>query len=581
MPPICWLNGLAGTGKSTIARTIAEKTFAAGRLGASFFCSRDFEDRSSVQYIFPTLAIQLARNYSKFRSIFIPLVQADPEIVRGSLYAQMTKLIVQPLVKSGISTVIVIDALDECQDEQEHVSAVLSVLDRVVAGIPKVKFFVTGRPEPRIREAFRLPLLAEAADVFVLHDVEPSQVSSDVRLFFRHKFTELKGHRHGLDDWPTEEQLDLLCERTGGLFVHAMATVRFVDQWNVHPRKQLGRLLRSPDTRFEGKTEFKANTTLDSLYAAILQAAFGDDRDPDTDRRVRSVLGAVVLATDPPSPAILATLLGFDIEDILPLLSSFHSVLVIQESIDRPVRPFHKSFPEFISDPTRCTNPRFRIHPPDQHTKLLVACLKTMNRRLEQNMCRLPDGVTNSEVDDLEERAERYIDQALRYACHSWHKHLIHATPIRSPEIVLVLRQFLEERFLFWLEVLSILGTAREAVDALEATEKWLDVCCIFNITFLKILPEPDLAITSSISRSHQRLLSFHNHILRGHHRVRSPYLSYRAPPVTPKVDRTRVIRTRCPCLGEGCAWIIILVGANCCNLPPSKVRYLDGVVPM
>src|ERR1700753_2235147 len=67
-PPVyCW-NGLAGTGKSTIAQTIAERTFAGGRLGASFFCSRDYEDRRSLQSIFPTLAVQLARRYTQFRS---------------------------------------------------------------------------------------------------------------------------------------------------------------------------------------------------------------------------------------------------------------------------------------------------------------------------------------------------------------------------------------------------------------------------------------------------------------------------------------------------------------------------------
>ena len=52
---IFWLNGLAGTGKSTIAQTFAETAFADGKLGASFFCSRDFEDRSNLQAIFPTL----------------------------------------------------------------------------------------------------------------------------------------------------------------------------------------------------------------------------------------------------------------------------------------------------------------------------------------------------------------------------------------------------------------------------------------------------------------------------------------------------------------------------------------------
>jgi len=64
---VFWLNGLAGTGKSTIAQTFAETAFADGRLGASFFCSRDFEDRSNLQMIFPTLAFQLACQYPPFR----------------------------------------------------------------------------------------------------------------------------------------------------------------------------------------------------------------------------------------------------------------------------------------------------------------------------------------------------------------------------------------------------------------------------------------------------------------------------------------------------------------------------------
>ena len=63
---VFWLNGLAGTGKSTIAQTFAEMCFADGKLGASFFCSRDFEDRSNLWSILPTLAFQLAYRYHDF-----------------------------------------------------------------------------------------------------------------------------------------------------------------------------------------------------------------------------------------------------------------------------------------------------------------------------------------------------------------------------------------------------------------------------------------------------------------------------------------------------------------------------------
>ena len=470
--PVYWLNGLAGTGKSTIAQTIADKLFADGRLGASFFCSRDFEDRSDLKLILPTLAVQLARTYAEFRSIFVPLVQLDPEIAHESLYGQMDKLIVQPLVESDITTVIVIDALDECQDE-ENTSKILTVLGQFVEKIPKVKFFLTGRPESRIREGIRLPPLVRATDVFVLHEVEPDQVNHDVRLLFTNNFSGPGSSRRGLDGWPTEEQLDLLCERAAGLFVHAMATIRFVNQVNKNPKRQLDRLLQSPESSaFEGKTRFKGNATLDSLYLSILQEAFDDD-DPEHDLRARSVLGAVILAANPLSPTIIAALLGFDTDDVFPHLLSMSSLLVFQEDADFPVRPFHKSFPDFITDPVRCINPRFRVHPSDQHAELLSGCLELMNRRLERNICKLPDGVMNSEVSDLEERIEQHVDQALQYACKSWHKHLVDIIPVH---IVPILHHFLENNFLFWLEVLSILGAAREAVEALKVAEKLLDV---------------------------------------------------------------------------------------------------------
>ena len=450
--------------------------FAEGRLGASFFCSRDLEDRSDLKFIFPTLAVQLARTYAGFRSILIPLVQSDPEILRESLYGQMNKLIVQPLVKSGVSTLIVIDALDECRD-REPSSAILSVLRQFVTKIPKVKIFVTGRPEPHIRDGFRLLLLAEATDVFVLHEVEQSQVDSDVQLFFRHNLSELKERRHIhiLDEWPTEEQLDLLCERSAGLFVYAMATIKFIDQKSINPKKRLDFLLQSPERGLEGRTELRENITLDSLYTSILQDAFGAD-DPGDRPDVRTVLGAVVLATNPLSPSSIAVLLGFDAEDVSNLLSSMHSLLVLHEDIDQPVRPFHKSFPDFIVDPDRCTNPRFRVCPSNQHSELLVGCLELMNRKLEWNMCQLPDGVINSEVDNLKEKVEKHIDKALEYACRSWHKHLVDKMPARTVDI---LHQFLTKKFLFWLEALSIIGAVREAVDALEVTAKWLDVRCV------------------------------------------------------------------------------------------------------
>jgi len=475
--PIYWLNGLAGTGKSTIAQTFAERLFADGGLGASFFCSRDFEDRRNLHCIFPTLAFQLAHKYPGFRSALIPLLRSNPDIGHESLSSQMRAMIVEPLSLSDISTVIVIDALDECADEEPQ-SAILSVMGRLVGGIPKVKFLITGRPEPRIQSGFRLELLRPLTDVFLLHEVEPSVVNTDIRFFFEHGLSEL-AKRSGIerDVWPTEKHLDLLCERAAGFFVYAVATLKFLDHAVIPPSKRLDVITRAPgSTTHEGKAKVRSSVTLDSLYLSSFQNAF-DGMDAEDDERTRFVISAIVLAVNPLSPSGIATLIGLGEQEVTSTLRLIKSLLKLPEDPDSPVLPFHKSFPDFITDPLRCPDERFHISPRTGHLKLALNCLELMNDGLECNILSLPDYALNSEVEDLEARTKGRISVALEYACKSWHNHL---TEIRGDvaAIVSALRSFMQERFLGWLEVLSVTGATRDAVVALEKVILWLREVC-------------------------------------------------------------------------------------------------------
>jgi hypothetical protein len=128
---VFWLNGLAGTGKSTLAQTFSGMVAQAGTLGASFFCSRDYLNRKEIKNIFPTLAYQLACQYPAFRNKILRVIKRDPSVAHNLLILQLKDLIV--------------DALDECVDDQPA-SAILSVLGRYVKNLPLVKFFITGRP---------------------------------------------------------------------------------------------------------------------------------------------------------------------------------------------------------------------------------------------------------------------------------------------------------------------------------------------------------------------------------------------------------------------------------------------------
>ena len=474
--PIFWLNGLAGTGKTTIAQTVSERLFADGCLGASFFCSRGFEDRNDLRFIFPTLAFQLAHKYPTFRASFIPILQSNPDVLHESLPEQMHKLLVAPLQSAKISTVIVIDALDECKDDDPE-SRILLVLGQLASKIPGVKFFITSRPEVHIVSRFRRPLLEALTEEFVLHHVEPCTINNDIHHFFKHELSKLS-QRHGIEGWPTDKQLDLLCQRAAGFFVYAVATINFLNHKFQDPVDQLDTIIQSPEsTTHEAGVKLKASyTSLDTLYMSIFQAAFPENSAKD-DAMVRSILSTVVLAANPLSQTAVTTLTGLRPGQVQSILELIQSLLILPKNINDPIQPFHKSFPDFITDPARCVNTQFYV-PPHYHLKLAINCLEVMGKLLKRNMCSIPDYTLNSKVENISEKIKGSgIPGALEYACRSWYKHLI-AMEGQTMDVVSALHHFLEEKFLFWLEVLSVLGTVGSAAYALTMTKKWLNEVC-------------------------------------------------------------------------------------------------------
>ena len=262
---IFWLNGLARTGKSTIAQTFAETSFADGKLGASFFCSRGFEDRSNLRTIFPTLAFQLAHRYPRFREELLQVLKTNPDVGRESLSSQFEKVIVRPFAATKIPTLIIIDALDECKDEGPA-SALLSVLSRYVHEIPEVKFFITGRPEPRIREGFQLKSLRSITGVLELHNVDRSSIDEDIKLYLLTQLNYIRENRSDCEfpeEWPSPHDINILCNKAGGIFIYASGVIKFVASNHHSPTERLDLILHPQEATHEGG--------VDPLYTQILQ----------------------------------------------------------------------------------------------------------------------------------------------------------------------------------------------------------------------------------------------------------------------------------------------------------------------
>ena len=471
---VFWLNGLAGTGKSTIAQTFSEITFADGKLGASFFCSRDFEDRSNLQAIFPTLAFQLAHQYPRFRTQLLLVLKANHDVERESLSSQLEKVIVRPFKKTRISTLIIIDALDECKDKQPA-SALLSVLSRYIHEIPGVKFFITGRPEPPIREGFRLKSLRPITDVLKLHDVKRSSVDEDIKLYLRAYLTDIRETRSDCEfpeEWPSSYDINILCKKAGGLFIYAATVVKFVaSEWHLPTERLDLIILRSQGVAHE--------EGIDLLYTQILDLAFhgANPGEQELYSRFRNVVGAVLLVFRPLSRKTLSNLLAHcgTPSHISTTLRFFHSLLNVPDSEDESIRVFHKSFPDFLTDRARCKDERFFIDPSVHHENILFSCLDLMKKHLKKNICNLDDYAVLSEVEDLSARREAFIGSALEYACRFWTSHLsnIPGDGPGAKRVQEAIDEFFAQRLLRWIEVLSILGHLQVAVKAINDIQQW------------------------------------------------------------------------------------------------------------
>ena len=469
---VFWLNGLVGTGKSTIAQSLSGMVADEGFLGASFFCSRDYLNRRQLKNIFPTLAYQLACHYPHFQNQIVSAIKKDPTLAYTSLISQLENLLVNPLSKTKVSCVIIIDALDECIDDQPA-SAILSVLGRFAKQLPLVKFFITGRPEPRIRTGFRLPLLEPLTQIFLLHEVEPSSVNNDIQLYLVQRLTTIAKHRSNPklpDPWPHNDEIVALTKKSSGLFIFASTLVRFIASEHHEPNERLQLVIYEANgTIHEGRAG------LDSLYFQVLLHAFSEVHDSQVFDDMRRVLGAIILAFNPLSQMDLSKILGVSTALISTTLRHLHSVILVPTEEFKEIRIFHKSFPDFLQDAERCTDPRFHINPVTYHGDMVLGCLELV-KKLERNPCLLPPFTLNRDIPNLPQLLENRLGHAVRYACRYWVRHL-ELSP-KSGNHIYQVTLSVTEMFRSvppWIEVMSLENHLEEVIHSMYSLLDWRD----------------------------------------------------------------------------------------------------------
>jgi hypothetical protein len=315
------LYGVAGIGKSTVAKTLAERAADANVLGASFFFSRDEDNRKTARRFFPTLADHLARYDETFAKHVNIALEKDPNIAGRDIRKQFDSLIATPLqftIGRELPILIVIDALDEC--DKNGAKSILSGFAREIPKISRLKIFITTRPEQHIQSALN-PY--RDFEQFHMQDIERSVVEADIQLYldFRLSKEEVQRALPNLlpPPWqPSENEMKILVGMSGKLFIIACTAADFIlESIHADPAKQVAKLLDgvSPAS-FSGS---KHATILDDVYMRIIRAA-----QPNAAwvHWFQTIVGAVILLQDPLPCESLAKLLNVDPNKIMGTLSS-------------------------------------------------------------------------------------------------------------------------------------------------------------------------------------------------------------------------------------------------------------------
>ena len=484
---VYWLCGMAGTGKSTISRSLASRLNEIGRLGASFFFKRNERDRDVSAKLFTTIAFQLAEKRSTFASKIKKILDASPSIGTKSIKQQFEELILDPLSdlvstnSTPIPSIIVLDALDECElgeKANEQARLVIGLLARTKnLGL---KVFVTSRPELPFRLGF-----ASIKDQYqdtILHELPKTVVRQDISTFLRHEFKRIYmdyvSSLQGADwpsTWPSTSQLERLVNIAVPLFIVAATICRFVEHsGDGSPREKLEDFLQN--------LKADGDSPLDDTYTSVLQKLIqnaGSTSKQKVLRRFRDVVGSIVLLATPLSTASLSYIIHISRDSIEDQLRKLHSVLNVPSNSSEPVRLLHLSFRDFLVDPEKENEEEkypFFINEREGHGKIATGCLQLLveKEHLRKDICDLKHpGTQRYNIDH--KAIESGLPPEIQYACRYW---VFHQTEsgrmINDDDLVYT---FLQKHFLHWLEVLALLGEIRESLPMVESLLTLLHVC--------------------------------------------------------------------------------------------------------
>jgi len=443
-----WIYGSPGIGKTSLAHSICEKLHDQKHLAGAFFCRRDDPNLSECRSILPTLINKLAGIFPPFRGIAVDHLRDDPNLTSKSMKYSLFLDFIRNLPRHPTrALVFVIDALDECGDDQSR-PALLKALIDAAALAPWLKIIITSRTEVDIYDFFGALTLASYLQCDLAAD---EGATSDLRIFAQDRFSRVALKRHLRSPWPAQLLFDSVLSKAAGLFIFIKTLALALER------------CKDPTEFLKSTLQGSTSTGLESLYG--LYSSILKSRIVHSSTEFQQVIG--VLLTTAPHRTLceepIAELAGVDPSYVKTWVDDLSSLLYRDHGAGGGVRVRHLSISDFfVSD--SCD---YQVNLQYADVRLGISCINTMVKQLCFNICKLEDSrLANEDVKDLPSRIRQNISDALQYSSLHWSNHLC-STPGSCDQRALgSLKEFFEGLCpLFWIEVLIGAPSLRKVVS--------------------------------------------------------------------------------------------------------------------
>lgn len=451
---LLWVKGDPGKGKTMLLCGIIDKlqkTTASTACVVYFFCqATDSRINSATAVLRGLLYLLVSQQPALTAHVRKRYDQAGRSMFEdANAWVALTEMFADVLQDPNLDTTyILVDALDECIAD---LPKLLHFLAQQSCASSRVKWIVSSRNWPEIEAQ-----LGRAEQKIRLSlELNTESVSAAVSVFIQHKVSQLAQEKK-YDKKVQDAVFEHLTTNADDTFLWVALVCQDLEK--TAKRNVLKKLKSFPPG-------------LDALYERMMQQIGASD-DAELCKQVLATIALVY------RPVTLSELVSFselledvtDEAEVREIVSLCGSFLTLR---GKTVYFVHQSAQDFLLK--KASDDVFPDGIKATHQVIFLRSLAVLSKTLQRDMYGLE--APGLSIDDIEPLTSGPL-AASRYQCIHWIDHLCDsrsksgANSTKDAQVVAIIREFVEEKYLYWLEALSLCKSIAKGVTSI--TKLWL-----------------------------------------------------------------------------------------------------------